>query len=669
MAALGAVLLIVQMTAAAVLAAPGVTPSSVTATVLPGGSTTVDKTVETPPIPADPDVIFLADTTSSMSGAIGNVQANASTIISGVLADAPSAQFGVAHYTDQNCPNPFVLDQAITANTANVITALNGLTTPQNDCNADAAEDYINAIYQLATDPAVGLRSGSTPIVILFGDSSSHDPSVGTSLATAISAAQAAGMRVIGVNVPGTSGFLFNGLDNAGQATAFASATGGLFLNAPTVGEISDTIIAGLGNLPVTITPDVTCDPGLSVSITPASQTVVSGDSTTWSEQISVDPGNPGGVTLQCTVNWLLDGVLTGPEFVQHVTIEIPGADLSIVKTGPALVTENEQFSYDLTVTNDGPADATDVVIVDPLPTNATFVSADAGCTEAAGTVTCDIGALAAGDSVTRSITVVAGSAGGDLTNTATVSAFNTDPDPSDNTSTVVTTLNHDPTCTEVTAGDDLWPPNHKFVLRTLTGAFDIDGDAVVTTVLEVTQDEPLDELGDGKTTPDARPGAAGDQVELRAERSGRGDGRVYRISFKVEDGLGGECTGTALLGVPHDQRGDPAVDSGAVYVDFPVVAMTSSTDATSDHPSTKRADHPAATAKPPKAQPSHEAKPKPKTSAEPKASAEPTPSPEPTTGADSDTHGAGKSDPGGRGQSDQDHGHGNGKSGSGKAP
>jgi hypothetical protein len=166
MAALGAVLLIVQMTAAAVLAAPGVTPSSVTATVLPGGSTTVDKTVETPPIPADPDVIFLADTTSSMSGAIGNVQANASTIISGVLADAPSAQFGVAHYTDQNCPNPFVLDQAITANTANVITALNGLTTPQNDCNADAAEDYINAIYSSRrirrSDCAVGPRRSSS---------------------------------------------------------------------------------------------------------------------------------------------------------------------------------------------------------------------------------------------------------------------------------------------------------------------------------------------------------------------------------------------------------------------------------------------------------------------------------------------------------------------------
>jgi len=572
-ASFGAVLLIVQLTAAAALAAPGVTPANVTATLLPGGSMTVAKTAETPPIPPDPDIVFLADTTSSMSGAIGNVQTNAGTIISTVLAAQPSAQFGVAHYTDQACPNRFVLDQPVTANTAAVVTALNGLTTPNTPCNTDGPEDYINALYQLATDPAVGFRAGSTRIVVLFGDSSSHDPSAGISLATGIAALQAADVHVVAVNVPGTAGYLFDGLDAAGQATAISTATGGVYLDAPSVGAISDTILAGLGNLPVTVTHAVTCDPGLTVSITPASQTVTSGDTTTWSETITVDPGNPGGVTLHCTVDWLLDGALAGQEFVQHIAIEVPGADLAIVKTGPALVTEGDEYAYGLTVTNNGPADATDVVIVDPLPGSATFVSADPGCSESAGTVTCAIGALAAGASASRSITVVAGSAGSDLTNTATVSAFQFDPDPTTNTSTAVTVLNHNPTCTQVTAGDDLWPPNHKFKLRTLTGAFDVDGDPVVTTVLGVTQDEPLDGLGDGQTTPDARPGLAGDQVELRAERSGTGDGRVYRISFQVEDGRGGECTGSVIVGVPHDQGGHPPVDSGGVYVDFPTVA------------------------------------------------------------------------------------------------
>jgi uncharacterized repeat protein (TIGR01451 family) len=565
-----AALAVLQVTAGIALAAPGVTPPSVTDTLLPGESTTVAKTVETPPIPPNPDIVFLADTTSSMSGAIGNVQSGGANIMSTVLAAQPTSQFGVAHYTDQNCPTPFVLDQALTANTATVQTALNGLTTPNTACNPDAPEDYINALFQLATDPAVGFRTGSTRIVVLFGDSSSHDPSEGISLAGAIAALNAASVRVIAVNVPGTSGFLFDGLDNFGQATAIATATGGVFLNAPSVGQISSTILAGLSNLPVTVSHSVSCDPGLTVAVTPASQTVTSGDTTSWSETISVDAGNPGGVTLNCTVTFMLDGQSGGPAFVETIAIEVPGADVSVVKTGPALVTEGDTYSYGLTVTNNGPANATNVVVTDPLPSSSTFVSASAGCTEAAGTVTCTIGSLAAGASVSRTINVVAGSAGSSLTNTATVAAFQFDPDLSNNSSTVVTVLNHNPVCTEVTAGGILWPPNHKYRLRTLTGAFDPDGNPIVTTVLGVTQDEPLNGKADGNTAIDAKPGAASNQVWLRAERSGRGDGRVYRISFTVSDGLGGECSGVVTVGVPHDRGAHKVpIDSGGVFVDF----------------------------------------------------------------------------------------------------
>ncbi|HSL32030.1 MAG TPA: hypothetical protein VK871_00195, partial [Candidatus Limnocylindrales bacterium] len=91
-----------------------------------------------------------------------------------------------------------------------------------------------------------------------------------------------------------------------------------------------------------------------------------------------------------------------------------------------------------------------------------------------------------------------------------------------------------------------------------------------VTTVLGVTQDEPLNGRADGNTAIDAKPGAASDQVWLRAERSGRGDGRVYRISFGVSDGLGGECSGVVTVGVPHDRgKHKVPIDSGGVFVDF----------------------------------------------------------------------------------------------------
>jgi hypothetical protein len=56
--------------------------------------------------------------------------------------------------------------------------------------------------------------------------------------------------------------------------------------------------------------------------------------------------------------------------------------------------------------------------------------------------------------------------------------------------------------------------------------------------------------------------------VQLRAERSGRGDGRVYRLAFTATDDHGAQCTGTALVGVPHDAR-RPWKDSGAVFDSF----------------------------------------------------------------------------------------------------
>jgi len=54
--------------------------------------------------------------------------------------------------------------------------------------------------------------------------------------------------------------------------------------------------------------------------------------------------------------------------------------------------------------------------------------------------------------------------------------------------------------------------------------------------------------------------------VQLRAERSGTGDGRVYRISFTASDGKD-NCSGTVFVGVPHDHSGAGAVDTTSVVV------------------------------------------------------------------------------------------------------
>ena len=131
---------------------------------------------------------------------------------------------------------------------------------------------------------------------------------------------------------------------------------------------------------------------------------------------------------------------------------------------------------------------------------------------------------------------------------------------------------NQNPDCSGVGPNTSLlWPPNHKFVLVALGGATDPDGDPVTLTVTGVTQDEPLNGDADGNTSPDAKSGPSSDKVYVRAERSGKGNGRVYRIAFSASDGRGGTCNGTATVGVPHDQgkKKNQPVDSGQSYNSF----------------------------------------------------------------------------------------------------
>lgn len=135
-----------------------------------------------------------------------------------------------------------------------------------------------------------------------------------------------------------------------------------------------------------------------------------------------------------------------------------------------------------------------------------------------------------------------------------------------------VTRPNRAPVCSAVTVTPSvLWPPDHQLEEVTVSGASDPDGDSVNTAVAGVTQDEPLNGLGDGDVSPDAQRSAATDSVFLRAERSGTGDGRVYRLSFTVEDPQGASCAGTVRVGVPKssDRREPTAVDSSLVVDSF----------------------------------------------------------------------------------------------------
>jgi hypothetical protein len=102
-----------------------------------------------------------------------------------------------------------------------------------------------------------------------------------------------------------------------------------------------------------------------------------------------------------------------------------------------------------------------------------------------------------------------------------------------------------------------LWPPNHKMRKGgsgVATDACQAGGEVVTVTV---TSNEPINDRGDGNTDPDWEVQQVDSffDVFVRAERDGRGSGRVYMISAVAEDPSGNSTLRVVReVSVPHDR-------------------------------------------------------------------------------------------------------------------
>src|SRR5688572_23368158 len=124
---------------------------------------------------------------------------------------------------------------------------------------------------------------------------------------------------------------------------------------------------------------------------------------------------------------------------------ERPAADLAVTKTDSAdPVSRGSTLTYTIVVANQGAETATDVQLTDALPTKSVrFVSVTStagSCSELKGMVTCTLGDIPSGGSVTVTIDVTANKRG-TVSNTVQVSTSSPDPNSANNTATEETVI------------------------------------------------------------------------------------------------------------------------------------------------------------------------------------------------------------------------------------
>lgn len=138
--------------------------------------------------------------------------------------------------------------------------------------------------------------------------------------------------------------------------------------------------------------------------------------------------------------NWVQVGSATADPTTQNNTSTLqttvyPWVDLSVSQTAtPDPVSLNGLLTYTITVTNLGQSAGEGVILTDTLAPSTSFFSADYGCNESSGVVTCALGEIPSGSTVSRQITVQA-TALGTLENHAQAAALSPDYDPTNNLS------------------------------------------------------------------------------------------------------------------------------------------------------------------------------------------------------------------------------------------
>lgn len=362
--ALGAVALVVGLFAAyagSALAADTLTPAVFAATLQPGQTTTVNKTLHLDGLPPRADIIVAIDTTGSMGTPIAQAQADAVNICNQVQLAIPGARFAVMDFEDY-FPGPgaagdvpYLLKTPGFTSSCAVFSAAIATMTAVSGSGGDGPEAYNRALYEAYADggnPIVLTRDPlASQFIVVLGDAEPHS-------ATSFGSCPAEPPADFGRNGVAGGGDDLNTSDtiaglNANNITLsmiryttggvsvslscyqdMASATGGTAVDDSGAGTIGPFIIANAQAVPYTVNLQVSagCPIGFSFA-PPFPQGPFTGPQTIPFVETITAPTLVGNYT--CTITAVLSpgGPTTAIETV-NITV-IPGPPATLVLTPP----------------------------------------------------------------------------------------------------------------------------------------------------------------------------------------------------------------------------------------------------------------------------------------------------------------------------------------------
>jgi hypothetical protein len=356
-----------------------------------------------------------------------------------------------------------------------------------------------------------------------------------------------------------------DGSATGGDTASITVATGSLSVGSHTV-NVTVSGSCGSASQSATLTVNAT-----TTATTPANQTVCPG--------VNANFSTTAGGTGPFHYAWTVDGSAVGGD---SASVSVPTGSLSsgnhsvsvTVSGSCGSATKNATLTVTQSTTTSDPADQSVC-----LGGTASFSTNAAGTGPFSFVWKQGVTVLNNGDLGGRVSIVSAGS-----TSTLTISnvqirvfgTYSVATTGSCNTATQTATLSVNsspPTITLNGQNITLWPPDHSYhtinVTDLVASATSCDGSVSVNSVVidHVTSDEAEDATGggDGVTLNDIVISCNRKSVQLRAERAGNGDGRVYTIYFSVTDSLGHTTIVSTTVTVAHDEGGT-AVDSGPHY-------------------------------------------------------------------------------------------------------